>query len=123
MNRLGGRVRRLRHRATWLVLAARGCRNREGCTGAVDGRLVVTMLDVNGTQLFVQEVGAGPVAVVLHGGLGIDQQPYRSLDELASKLRMVYIDHRGNGRSGRPDPTTLTMTQWADDVATVAAQV
>ena len=81
------------------------------------------MLDVNGVQLFVQEVGAGPVALVLHGGLGIDQQPYRSLDPLASMLRMVYLDHRGNGRSSRPDPATLTMTQWADDAAAVAAVV
>jgi proline iminopeptidase len=81
------------------------------------------MLDVNGVQLFIQEVGAGPVALVLHGGLGVDQQPYRSLDPLASMLRMVYVDHRGNGRSSRPDPATLTMSQWADDAAGVAGVV
>jgi proline iminopeptidase len=78
------------------------------------------MLDVNGAQLFVEQVGSGPVALVLHGGLGVDQQPYRSLDPLASMLHLVYIDHRGNGRSSRPDPATLTMTQWADDAAAVA---
>ena len=33
----------------------------------------MTTLDVNGAQLFVQEVGVGPVALVLHGGLGIEQ--------------------------------------------------
>jgi hypothetical protein len=50
------------------------------------GRWVVTMLDVNGAQLFMQEIGVGPVALVLHGGLGVDQQPYRGLDSLATML-------------------------------------
>jgi proline iminopeptidase len=81
------------------------------------------MLDVNGAQLFVQEAGTGPVALVLHGGLGLDQQPYRSLDPLGRLLHLVYIDHRGNGRSSRPDPATLTMTNWADDAAAVAGLV
>jgi proline iminopeptidase len=83
----------------------------------------MTTLDVNGTQVFMQEVGVGPVALVLHGGLGIDQQPYRTLDPLSSMLRVVYLDHRGNGRSSRPDPVTLTMTKWADDAAAVAGVV
>ncbi len=81
------------------------------------------MLGVNGTQLFMQEVGGGPVVLVLHGGLGIEQQPYRSLDPLGSRLHLIYIDHRGNGRSSRPDPATLTMTAWADDAAAVAGLV
>ena len=83
----------------------------------------MTTLDVNGAQLFVQEVGVGPVALVLHGGLGLDQHLYRRLDPLASMLRLVYVDHRGNGRSSRPDPSTLTMAQWADDAAAVATVV
>jgi proline iminopeptidase len=83
----------------------------------------MVMVDMHGAQLFVQELGAGPVALVLHGGLGIDQQPYRTLDPLSSVLRMVYVDHRGNGRSSRPDPATLTMTQWADDAAAVATSI
>ena len=60
---------------------------------STEGRWVVTMLDVNGAQLFMQEIGSGPVALVLHGGLGVDQQPYRSLDSLATMLHLVYIDH------------------------------
>jgi proline iminopeptidase len=83
----------------------------------------VTIVDVNGSQLFMQEFGSGPIALVLHGGLGVAQQLYRSLDALATMLHLVYIDHRGNGRSSRPDPDTLTMTQWADDAAAVAALV
>jgi proline iminopeptidase len=54
--------------------------------------------------------------------LGIDHQPYRSLDPLADLLRLVYHDHRGNGRSSG-DPATMTMSQWAADAATLGAQV
>ena len=34
---------------------------------------------------------------------GLDLQPYRSLDPLDTYLRLIYLDHRGNGRSDRPD--------------------
>lgn len=70
-------------------------------------------------ELFVEVIGQGPPAVVLHGGLGIDHSSYRSLDRLAGDLRLIYFDHRGNGRSARPDPATLTMSGWADDAVAV----
>ena len=83
----------------------------------------MAIADVNGMQLFYEEVGAGPPALVMHAGLGIDHSPYRSLDPLASRLRLVYYDHRGNGRSSRPDETELTMEAWADDAAALARHV
>src|SRR5919107_1424048 len=85
---------------------ARGCLVEGGVMVEVDG-------------LHVEEIGAGPPALVLHGGLGIDLRPYRSLDSLSADLRLVYVDHRGNGRSARPDPATLTMASWADDAIAV----
>jgi proline iminopeptidase len=60
---------------------------------------------------------------VLHGGLGVDHTLYRSLDELCVGWRLIYLDHRGNGRSDRPDPATLTMAGWADDALEVARAV
>jgi proline iminopeptidase len=79
-------------------------------------------IDVSGATLFLEAVGDGPVALVLHGGLGIDHTPYRSLDPLADHLRLVYYDHRGNGRStGELD--TMTMEQWAADAAALADAV
>jgi proline iminopeptidase len=56
----------------------------------------------------------------MHGGLGLDHTLYRDFDRLADRLRVVYYDHRGNGRSGRPDLSTLTMSQLADDAAALA---
>lgn len=79
-------------------------------------------IDVQGARIAVEEVGDGPVALVLHGGLGVDHQLYRSLDRLASSMRLVYLDHRGNGRS-TGDVATATMATWAADAAAVAHDV
>lgn len=78
---------------------------------------------VNGTNLFYEQIGAGPAALVLHGGLGLDHTPYRGLDTLADQLRLVYYDHRGNGRSERVAPDTITMPRLADDAAALATHL
>lgn len=82
----------------------------------------MSTITVDGANLHVEHVGGGPVALVLHGGLGVDHQMYRSLDRLGEHLRLVYVDHRGNGRS-TGDGSTATMQQWAADAAEVARQV
>jgi pimeloyl-ACP methyl ester carboxylesterase len=35
---------------------------------------------------------------------------------LADIVQVVYLDHRGNGRSGGDDPATWNLAQWGDDV-------
>jgi proline iminopeptidase len=79
-------------------------------------------ITVDGADIHVEETGSGPVALVLHGGLGVDHRMYRGLDPLAEQLRLVYVDHRANGRS-TGDAATATMQQWAGDAAEVARQV
>ena len=78
------------------------------------------LADINGTTIHYAVAGTGPRALVLHGGLGFDQTGYRALDRLASRLELVYADHRGNGRSGRPPLDTITMEQLADDALALA---
>ena len=78
-------------------------------------------MEVDG--IHVEVVGEGPSVLLLHGGLGVDHTLYRSLDELCGGLRLIYLDHRGNGRSARPDPSTLTMAGWADDAFEVGRVV
>ena len=46
-----------------------------------------------------------------------------SLDPLSASLQLIYLDHRGNGRSARPDTATLTMSGWADDALRVGRAV
>lgn len=56
------------------------------------------------TTLHAHVEGTGPTLLVMHGGLGLDHTYLRPwLDPLADDLRVVYYDHRGNGRSERPE--------------------
>lgn len=72
--------------------------------------------EVNETQLFYREVGRGAPCLVMHGGLGFDHSHLRPwIDVLGDTVRLIYYDHRGNGRSGRPPRDTLTYAQFAAD--------
>ncbi len=88
-------------------------------------------LTVNGAKLFFDTVGphlaitaegpkAKPALLVLHGGPGFDHWGMRFFfDRFADIAQVVYLDHRGNGRSrggNASDPTLWTLAQWADDI-------
>ena len=71
---------------------------------------------LNGTELFYVRVGEGLPCLVMHGGLGFDHtclHPW--LDPLGEEMHLVYYDHRGNGRSGRPPTETITFEQLCAD--------
>lgn len=71
---------------------------------------------VNGTDLFYFTTGDGLPSLVMHGGLGVDHTTLHPwLDSLGDMLHLIYYDHRGNGRSGRPLFETLTLEQFASD--------
>ena len=83
---------------------------------------------VNGVRLFFDVEGAAlvpdgprmrakPTVILLHGGPGFDHASYKpSFSCLADVAQLVYLDHRGQGRSDKSDPAHLTLAQWADDV-------
>jgi proline iminopeptidase len=76
----------------------------------------------DGVSLFVHEVGEGFPVVVLHGGPGLDHthmSPW--LDPLGDEFRLLYVDERGQGRSDRVDPATLSLDAFANDVDLLAA--
>lgn len=85
-------------------------------------------LHVDGQRLFFDVVGEKlridgprlvekPTLVAMHGGPGFDHQRLRpDLDRLADVAQVVYLDHRGNGRSLPSDPATWTLERWGDDV-------
>ena len=83
---------------------------------------------VNGVRLFFDVDGASlvpdravmrekPTLLLLHGGPGLDHSIYKPLfSTLTDVAQIVFLDHRGNGRSD-PGPTdSWTLAQWADDV-------
>ncbi|HEX4301440.1 MAG TPA: alpha/beta hydrolase [Rhizomicrobium sp.] len=82
---------------------------------------------VNGARIFFDTVGAGlaidgehmvqkPTLIVMHGGPGFDHSTLRPyFDRFADTHQVLYIDHRGNGRS-TGDVATWNLAQWGDDV-------
>jgi proline iminopeptidase len=84
-------------------------------------------VEVNGARIFFDAVGPKlepvssamaerPTLIVMHGGPGFDHASMRPyFDRFADTHQVIYLDHRGNGRStGERD--TWTLAQWGDDV-------
>jgi proline iminopeptidase len=75
----------------------------------------------DGYRMNVEEVGGGFPVIVLHGGPGLDHSMFRPyLDPLADDFRLLYVDERGQGRSDRVDPGTLSLEVFARDVDLLA---
>jgi pimeloyl-ACP methyl ester carboxylesterase len=85
-------------------------------------------ISVNGVRLFFDVEGAKlvpdgpvmrekPVLLMLHGGPGADHSIYRpAYSALADVAQIVYLDHRGNGRSEDGPRESWNLAQWGDDV-------
>jgi pimeloyl-ACP methyl ester carboxylesterase len=85
-------------------------------------------VQVNGSRLFFETEGTKlridrnsmrevPTLLLLHGGPGVDHSIYRPVfSALADIAQVVYLDHRGNGRSDRGSVELWNLMQWADDV-------
>src|SRR5262245_58636385 len=83
---------------------------------------------VNGVRLFFDVEGAKlvpdgnamrekPTLILLHGGPGCDHSISKpAYSALADIAQVVYLDHRGNGRSDDGPRATWTLAQWGDDV-------
>lgn len=79
----------------------------------------VLFFDVVGSKLAPghEAMNERPTILVLHGGPGADHSLLRpEFDALADVAQVVYLDHRGNGRSGRSRPERWNIETWADDV-------
>lgn len=58
-----------------------------------------------------------PVALVLHGGPGGDHTGFKpSFSPLAGQMQLVYVDHRGQGRSARGDVSRYTLDENVEDL-------
>lgn len=75
--------------------------------------------DVEGASLVAEGPGmrARPTLILLHGGPGMDHSGYKPrYSQLADIAQVVYLDHRGNGRSDGGPREAWTLAQWGDDV-------
>jgi 3-oxoadipate enol-lactonase len=69
----------------------------------------VALVDVNGTQLWVETEGTGPAVLFLHGGLG-DSRLWAPVAELlAERFRTIRYDYRHFGRSDSPGGEFATL--------------
>ncbi|MEJ0074783.1 MAG: alpha/beta hydrolase [Alphaproteobacteria bacterium] len=83
---------------------------------------------VNGVRLFFDVEGGklvpdGPAMrekstlILLHGGPGFDHTSYKpAYSALSDVAQVIYLDHRGNGRSDAGPKESWTLAQWGDDV-------
>lgn len=79
-------------------------------------------------RLFVDVEGPGlvpdgasmrekPTLLLLHGGPGYDHSGFKpAFSRLADVAQIIYVDHRGHGRSDRRPADEWTLDTWADDV-------
>lgn len=75
--------------------------------------------DVEGAKLVPagKEMRERPTLILLHGGPGFDHSAFKpQFSALAEIAQVVYLDHRGNGRSDRETPGRWTLEDWADDL-------
>ena len=84
-------------------------------------------IDIDGARLFFDTVGAQlaiagdrmqtrETLIVMHGGPGFDHTTLRPyFDRFADHYQVVYLDHRGNGRSSGASES-WTLAQWGKDV-------
>jgi len=81
-----------------------------------DSRL---FFDIEGSKLRPegQRMREVPTLLLLHGGPGFDHSSFRpAMSPLAEVAQLVYLDHRGQGRSDRVAPDRWKLDNWADDV-------
>lgn len=80
---------------------------------------VQLFFDVEGAKLVADgpAMRERPTLLLLHGGPGFDHSSYKPLfSRLAADAQVVYLDHRGQGRSDKSEPGRWSLDQWADDV-------
>ena len=85
-------------------------------------------VSLNGQRIFFDVLGEKlridgprlvekPTLIVMHGGPGFDHARMRpDFDHFADIAQVLYIDHRGNGRSEPSNRRTWRLDQWGDDV-------
>jgi proline iminopeptidase len=96
--------------------------------GSHRAREAIVRVRVGDVSLFFDVEGAGlvpdgprmrerPTLLLLHGGPGFDHSSFKPLfSRLADVAQVVYLDHRGNGRSDRGTSERWNLAQWGDDV-------
>lgn len=76
----------------------------------------------DGTALHVNDIGSGPLTVVLAHGWTLDHTSFDRVVEALPGVRILRYDHRGHGGSAPAPRGTATIAQAADDLAELIAE-
>jgi pimeloyl-ACP methyl ester carboxylesterase len=77
-----------------------------------------TLVEANGTRLYVEKRGAGPTVLFVPGAGGDAELFAATADALAGEFTVVTYDRRANSRSDRPAvPRPTSTEEQADDAA------
>ena len=83
-------------------------------------RLEDRFFDSNGVRIRYVDIGKGEPLVLVHGILGsveINWQDTGVLDRLSPHFRVIALDMRGHGKSGKPHEASAYGSEMADDVS------
>ena len=87
--------------------------------GMRHGRSIGPVASIDGTLLNVEEIGAGPTVVFVHGFSLNSTLWHHQIKDLPSQMRMVMYDQRGHGYSGLPPSDDWSLDALADDMEAV----
>ena len=75
----------------------------------------MTIMSVRGISLFVKVTGKGFPLVLMHGGPGVDHTTMLPFLPLADHFKLVFYDHRCNGRSEGEEVSSMTWENLTAD--------
>ena len=70
----------------------------------------------DGNRLWYEEKGEGMPIVFLHGWMGSSWHFSNQIDFFSKSYRVLVFDHKGHGKSDRPDDATYTMPEFAEEL-------
>jgi proline iminopeptidase len=72
---------------------------------------------VNGTKLFIHELGKGEVVIVVHGGPGMNfSYLLPHIEPLANSMKLILYDQRGCGKSLTPAADSMRLSFHIGDI-------
>jgi pimeloyl-ACP methyl ester carboxylesterase len=70
----------------------------------------------NGEKLWYEEKGRGMPIVFLHGWIGSSWDFSNQIDYFSKAYRVIAFDHKGHGKSDRPEDATYTLPEFAEEL-------
>ena len=83
----------------------------------------MSYLLIRDVKLYTKVIGDGYPILVMHGGPGLDHTYLLSLNKLSNRFKIIYYDHRCNGRSTVAKTETLTFENCAADTEALRKQL